>query len=63
MASSLKEDSVALVENIEDMGKAIEKLQSIVIIPGPGIKPKPIIEDKDKITIKFINKDIYNIRS
>ena len=57
-ASGLKEDSVTLVENTEGMNKAIEQLQSIVIAPGAGIKPKPIIEDEDKITIKFINKDI-----
>ena len=57
-ASGLKEDSVNLVENTEDMNKAIEQLQSLVIVPGAGIKPKPIIEDEDKIAIKFINKDI-----
>ena len=55
-ATGLKEDSVALVENTEEMSKAIQELQSLVIIPG-GNK-NPIIEDEDKITVKFINKDM-----
>ena len=55
-ATGLKEDSVALVENTEEMSKAIEQLQSIVIIPGGN--QNPIIEEEDKITVKFINKEM-----
>ena len=68
-AIGLKEDSMSLAENTENMGKAIEEL-SIMINKASKEKskpnlskpnPEPIIhdsDDEDKITIKFANKEL-----
>ena len=63
-AFGLKEDSMSLVENTENMGKAIEELSFMINKASkekPKPNPEPIIhdsDDEDKITIKFTNKEL-----